>query len=890
VGSRVHCTCVEGTWSSSPRGPNKPRGLELAMRAETALSDVSSSVVAPSLCCSHAFADLGYAGARPRAHGKFLFTGDEKLYVKGVTYGAFQPNSAGQEYHDIKVISRDFGLMVESGINAVRIPHTMPPRSLLDAAEDHGLKVMVSLSADQYAGYLADRKGAPDLERVVRDKVAAVAGHPAILCYALGNEIQASLARWLGRRTVERYLERLYEAVKDEDPSGLVTYVNYPTTEYLDLPFLDLIAFNVYLEKRDRLEAYLARLHSLAGDRPVLMSEIGLDALRNGEDVQAKVLEWQIRQTFTSGCAGAFVFSWTDEWFRAGAYVDDWAFGLTRPDRNPKPALSAVTSAFADVPFAAERSWPRVSVVICTFNGARTLRATLEGVERLEYPELEVIVVDDGSTDDTAAVAADFDVRLIRTRNAGLASARNVGAAAATGEIVAYLDADAWPDPHWVHYLADTFERTSSGAVGGPNIPPPGVNAVAESVAHSPGGPIHVLVSDTDAEHIPGCNFAIRKDVLKEVGGFDPQFRAAGDDVDLCWRLQEAGQRIGFNPAAMVWHHRRSSVPAYWRQQRGYGRAEALLERKWPHRYNAAGHVSWGGNVYGNAFARLLGFRRSRIYSGVWGFAPFQSLYQASPSMLDSLARLPEWYLALGALACLSALAPIWGPLLYVVPLLGVALLLPLGDALHSGLRTGFGRRRTRDLWRLRAITSFLHLTQPLARLVGRIGSGLAPWRRRCPVGLVLPRRRELAIWLEEWRQPEDRLAEIVAALRQTGLAVRSGGAFDQWDAEVRGGLFGAVRVLVAVEDHGARTQYLRFRITPRYSRVATFVALALLVLAAVAAGDGAWIAAALVGAISAAFLGRSVVDCAVAAAAARGCLADVEKTEEAALDVVLAS
>jgi uncharacterized MnhB-related membrane protein len=257
--------------------------------------------------------------------------------------------------------------------------------------------------------------------------------------------------------------------------------------------------------------------------------------------------------------------------------------------------------------------------------------------------------------------------------------------------------------------------------------------------------------------------------------------------------------------------------------------------------------------------------------------------------MLDALARLPEWYLAIGALACLSALAPIWEPLLYVVPLLGVALLLPLADAVYSGLRTRFGRRRARELWQLRAIASFLHLTQPLARLVGRIGYGLAPWRRRRPAGLALPRRRELAIWLEDWRPPEDRVADLDAALRRTGLAVRSGGEFDQWDAEVRGGMFGAVRVLVAVEDHGAGTQYVRFRITPRYSRAAASVALALLGLAGAAAVQGAWIAAALVGTISAALLGRTVLECAVASAAACGCFADVEETEEAAPDVALA-
>src|SRR5207249_5771317 len=84
-------------------------------------------------------------------------------------------------------------------------------------------------------------------------------------------------------RKVERYLERLYRIVKEEDPDGLVTYVNYPTTEYLRLPFLDFVCFNVYLESQHRFEAYLARLQNIAGDRPLLMSELGLDALRNGE-------------------------------------------------------------------------------------------------------------------------------------------------------------------------------------------------------------------------------------------------------------------------------------------------------------------------------------------------------------------------------------------------------------------------------------------------------------------------------------------------------------------------------------------------------------------------------------------------------------------------------
>src|SRR5213595_3741635 len=298
---------------------------------------------------------------RPHARGKFVFAGDDKLYVCGVSYGAFRPDASGHEYGDLDVIERDFAQMAANGINTVRIPHTMPPRALLDIAARHGLRVMVGLSAEQYIGYLIDRRGAPNVPSLIRRKVRSCAGHPALLCYALGNEIPAPMARWLGRRRVQRYLERLYRVIKDEDPDGLVTYVNYPTTEYLELPFLDFVCFNVYLESQERFEAYLARLQNIAGDRPLVMSELGLDAVRNGEAAQARALDWQIRTAFAAGCAGVFVFSWTDEWYRHGHDVEDWAFGLTRADRSPKPALDTVREAFAEVPYSTRVPWPRIS-------------------------------------------------------------------------------------------------------------------------------------------------------------------------------------------------------------------------------------------------------------------------------------------------------------------------------------------------------------------------------------------------------------------------------------------------------------------------------------------------------------------------------------------------
>lgn len=322
---------------------------------------------------------------RPAIRGKFFFVGDEKHYVRGVTYGAFRPDKDKNEYTDLATIDRDFAQMAANGINTVRIPHTMPPRALLDIADSHGLKVMVGLSAEQYAGFLIDTEKAPDIEAEIRAKVRTCAGHPALLCYALGNEIPAQLVRWIGPSRVERYLRELYQVVKHEDPDGLVTYVNYPTTEYLHLPFLDFVSFNVYLETQERLEAYLARLQILADERPLVLSELGLDSLRNGREVQASVLDWQIYTTFRAGAAGAFVFSWTDEWHRGGEDVDDWEFGLTDRERRPKPALQSVRTAYAAAPFA-HGEWPRISVVVCTYNGSRTIRDCLEGMRRLVYP------------------------------------------------------------------------------------------------------------------------------------------------------------------------------------------------------------------------------------------------------------------------------------------------------------------------------------------------------------------------------------------------------------------------------------------------------------------------------------------------------------------------
>jgi GT2 family glycosyltransferase len=821
---------------------------------------------------------------RPRAVGKLLERNGETFFVRGVTYGTFRPTSDGHEYPDRIVVEKDFSLMASNGINAVRV-YTVPPLWLLDAAEQQGLSILVGIPIERYVGYLSDRRGAPDIADFVRRGVGACAGHPAVLCYSLANEVPASTVRWHGRRRIEGFLEGLYRVAKEEDPEGLVTYVSYPSTEYLELPFLDILSMNVYLERRDRLEAYLARLQNLAGERPLLMTELGLDGLRNGEKIQAEVLEWQVRTAFAGGCAGAFVYAWTDEWHRGGEDVEDWEFGIVRRDRKPKRALRVVRNAFSQVPFAATRKRPSFSVVVCSYNGSRTIRETLEGIEKLEYPDYEVIVVDDGSTDETAAIAGEFDVRLIQTEQSGLSAARNTGMAAATGEIVAYIDDDAWPDPHWLTYLAEVFETTDHAAAGGPNVPPPGDGAVAACVADAPGGPSHVLLSDREAEHLPGCNLAIRRDRLEAIGGFDPRFRTAGDDVDVCWSLQQRGWTLGYHAAALVWHRRRSSVRTYWRQQVGYGKAEALLEAKWPEKYNAAGHLTWHGRVYG--CPGLAG--SSRIYQGVWGMAPFQSIYERASHPVASLPAMPEWYLGATILAGLSLLGLSWPALLFAVPLL----VLFVGA---SALRASFVAARARGAleesvgWRRmgrRTLTALLHLVQPSARLWGRARHGLTPWRRYPVRGAGLPRPRRVALWSDCWEAPESRLRTLESLLREQGALVRRGDDFERFDLEVGAGIFGSVRVLTAVEEHGGGQQLVRLRTWPLPRTGALVLAAGAAVLAVGAAASVAWPAALVLGGAAMILTLRAALECGVATGAVARALRTVVEASDGSLQVV---
>lgn len=805
------------------------------------------------------------ADLRVATDGRFLRVGTERFLVKGVTYGTFAPDADGYQFPPIAQVIEDFRLMAELGINTVRV-YTPPRRDLLDAAATHGLRVMVGLPWSQHVAFLDDRKLRRQIQRDLVAQVKELGDHPAVLMFAIGNEIPPAIVRWHGRLRTERFLRRLYRAAKAAAPECLFTYVNFPPTEFLDLSFFDVCAFNVYLHREADLRAYLTRLQHSAGHKPLLLAEAGADSIREGQDGQAAVTAMHVRAAFEEGACGAIAFAWTDEWWRGGFDVDDWAFGLVDRHRRPKAAAAAVARAFAEAPFSREeqQAWPRVSVVVCAYNAADTLEDCLTSLEGLTYPDYEVILVNDGSRDRTSSIGHSHPrVRVIDIPNGGLSAARNVGLAQATGEIVAYTDADTRVDRDWLTFLVQPFLNSDVVGSGGPNVVPADDPPIAQCIARAPGGPTHVLLDDRIAEHVPGCNMAFRRDALLAIGGFNPIYLRAGDDVDVCWRLQARGWKIGFASAALVWHHHRSSIAAYWRQQVGYGEGERWLLAHHPEKF-LDGHMLWRGRIYSPLpFVRSLW--SERINAGVWGTAAFPSVYRADIHPFAFLPHSVHWQVLSFILLFAGAVVGTTGEHAWAAGLLlatgsaGAAFTIArnVSYAWRSDVDSLAGQR----LW-YRVMVAYLHFIQPYARVRGIIRGILAPPEVIQPVGppqtsrgprpsvreglrallLLCGSITEDRYWSETWTSTERVLTSLTDWLRRS-RAVRLIEIDDGWshdrDVSVLVGRWAWLDVRALVEEHQSGRTLLRIStyLRPTSFGIVTAVAFAAALIAAASAG-----------------------------------------------------
>jgi cellulose synthase/poly-beta-1,6-N-acetylglucosamine synthase-like glycosyltransferase len=253
---------------------------------------------------------------------------------------------------------------------------------------------------------------------------------------------------------------------------------------------------------------------------------------------------------------------------------------------------------------------PRVSVVIPSFNGADTLPELLGALERQTYPraDFEVIVADDVSTDDTAAVAVAHGAKVVTTRvNGGAAAARNAGFAQARGEVIAFVDDDCAPATDWLAELVAPFDDPAVDGAGGRILPFEGDGLVLSYLtARNPwaalganllrsSSPLYRLGLYLAATLLPGqepeppeelfavagANMAFRASVLRELGGFSTDLRVS-EETDFCQRAhaRPGGARIAYRPNAVTRHHFEASVGELSRRARWYGQGAAGLAQR----------------------------------------------------------------------------------------------------------------------------------------------------------------------------------------------------------------------------------------------------------------------------------------------------------------------
>jgi glycosyltransferase involved in cell wall biosynthesis len=248
-----------------------------------------------------------------------------------------------------------------------------------------------------------------------------------------------------------------------------------------------------------------------------------------------------------------------------------------------------------------------LSVVICSLNGAAGVDRCLRALAVQKDAELQVIVIDDGSTDATSEVAREHGVTVIRHEiNRGLAAARNTGVSVASAPIVAFLDDDCEPTPEWARELLDSYVEGVIG-VGGNVVPcAPRGFMLGYLTRNNPLLPLELKLARSekllyrlylyirqqwmpenhqdkrDVYSLVGANMSFRLTVLCKVN-FDERFRFGGEETDICLRLPREfpDTRLVVTPGAVVSHHFVSSLRDTLRRSRAYGRGSARLYRKW---------------------------------------------------------------------------------------------------------------------------------------------------------------------------------------------------------------------------------------------------------------------------------------------------------------------
>ncbi len=745
------------------------------------------------------------------AHGKFFSRFGQKFFFK-----AMRLDDIGA------ALDFDQQLRFRRRLDALKAAHTtglvlseQQASSVLDIVAQSGIAALVEFRVAPEE--IIERKRFNAAYSRIAHAANILRSNPALAGFVVDCPIGQDALRAHGLRIARKRLAALVAAIREFAPNAMLSIKLRPETRALSMLAEDFIYGAIPALSPVEIRDFVVSLHNVAENRPLVIE------FANASPGQDEA----VAMAFGTGAAGVVAppvpSPASHDWLgvrmlRASELMPFVTLNGTCP---PRP-----------------KNLPMVSVVICAYDAERTMRPCMESLRKLDYPNFEVIVVDDGSRDRTAEIAMDFpEFRLIRQPNKGLSVARNVGLHAARGDIIAYTDSDCVVDPNWLTLLVRTMEEGGFDGCGGPNLSPHEEGRLEACCAASPGAPSHVLTAHDEAEHLAGCNMAFTKAALTKVGGFDPQFTSAGDDVDMCWRLIDAGYRLGFSPAAFVWHFRRNTIKAYYGQQRGYGRAEAMLYPLYSSRFNIFGQIGWRGTIPGIA-RTIPGGSIKRVF---WGakVAGAQTLFDPALTLAKVLPQTLEWNILAG-IALIASIILGWT----VIPAAAMLALGPIWAlyyAWHAPLE------KCHQSFTARLLIAYLAYTGPMVRTIARYKTRAnAAFKkesdemvRQRPTINWLTRSVHLSYWNEEYTLRESLLDRMLKLFARAGRAVAIDGGWNDYDAELKPDAWTRVELKTADEEHGGKRITNRVVARVRLTRLSHYALGAGTALAAIAMRAG---------------------------------------------------
>jgi GT2 family glycosyltransferase len=524
-----------------------------------------------------------------RTHGKFLSRDGGKFLLKAMRLPGID---GALDLSEKLALRRRLDELVAANVNTLILTEAQA-ETVLGVAGQAGLYAIVEITIDPRE--LTSASGIHDAMARAAQTVSILRGYPALMGFLIDCPIEDSALPSSGLDLLRNELAALVRTIHESHGNELIGF-----KRHADAPALATSGAEISQAISNRLSqklgqkisrglcealtyvklaridaadlgAAIAALHRLAAARPLV--------IEFGEDISGQ--EDVVAHAFGLGAAGVVA-------------------PAMRPATSPGWQNLRMLSAGDLLPFAQivgssaplPATTPMVSVVVLARDDELTIAACLESIGRLQYPNCEVIVVDDGSRDGTANIAASLGcprpIRIMRERRAGFGAACNAAMRAAGGQFIAFTRADCTVDADWLALGVRSMLEGRLDGCRGSIYPAPAAAGIATRAIASLAAPVTVEVDKGRAVLLSHRNMIVRKASLIAVGGFDSRFVDGGGDADLSARMIEAKLTLGWCPAGFVWRCASTGVGEFYRRRIRHGHTDALLAIKHPDILGAA--------------------------------------------------------------------------------------------------------------------------------------------------------------------------------------------------------------------------------------------------------------------------------------------------------------